>query len=607
MFVDQNCLPVRGRYAYVVALMALLLSIRLTSAQTTVTIESSADVLLTSLMPTTNFGTTTNIGVSRSTISFNFNTKSLLKFDLSSIPENAIITSAELILEVNSGTPFSFLFQQLTEDWSETTVTWNTIPTETTQYEFTEIPTVNSWPWDTNVKFHHFDELNLTTMVQRWINYPHLNHGMLIDRDPAAVADNSNSYKSREAGTSYIELSGGFVIPLYHSPRLIVRYVLPIEIDLVSVIHASGTSSGDGSITASASGGNGAYTYQWYNSSGSAIGTNSPTISGLNYGWYGVKVTDGLGVESYMSFIVGVECEKVSISYNPGPNYVNDTYITNFQTISSDLRDVNYGNTASFLVRRRYSTNGIVGYFDYRSLLRFLLTNDPNLKINKADLKIRVSSNSGTGNNPFLRLIAEDWQEHIVTHNHQPLFSSFIEKATGITSTGDQVIDVQEYWEYWRTSSNYGFLLELENPAVNANRMVNVYSSDYTANIGYRPQMEFEVTLTCPEYVTLKEKPDGGVYLLYRPVIRFYFNELEDAETGEQLKFEIRNSSNTIIASSGHSGAPTGIGSAVIHRTDGNYHIFDLSGISLPVDEPHTLTIYKIDGTKRYLNFKKVN
>src|SRR5690606_13606048 len=272
--------------------------------------------------------------------------------------------------------------------------------------------------------------------------------------------------------------------------------------------HASGTSSGDGSITASASGGNGAYTYQWYNSSGSAIGTNSPTISGLNYGWYGVKVTDGLGVESYMSFIVGVECEKVSISYNPGADYVDDAYVSNIQgqnILGHDYNrsNDNNGNLNSLLIDRGHPSTNILGeiYNSYNimTLLSFILLLDPVLKINKSDLQLQVTSNSGSGNTPFLKLSTEQWQELVFTYNNQPTHSSTLQKSTDITSTVVKTIDTKAFWEYWQGNPNYGYFIDLQYPGSSGSRSVTISSSDH-GTPAQRPQMEFEVSIPC-QYV----------------------------------------------------------------------------------------------------------
>jgi hypothetical protein len=76
---------------------------------------------------------------------YSFTVRSLLKFDLSTIPSNATITSANLYLysypnpplngnltDANFGTNNSMWVQQVTANWSPTSVTWATQPSVTT-------------------------------------------------------------------------------------------------------------------------------------------------------------------------------------------------------------------------------------------------------------------------------------------------------------------------------------------------------------------------------------------------------------------------------------------------------------------------------------------
>jgi hypothetical protein len=88
-----------------------------------------------------NFGADDNFASWSWTIGGNLtNVRSLIDFDLSSIPSNAIVNSAKLSLycnttsyvtQLNSGTNASYL-SRITSPWDENTVTWNTQPTITT-------------------------------------------------------------------------------------------------------------------------------------------------------------------------------------------------------------------------------------------------------------------------------------------------------------------------------------------------------------------------------------------------------------------------------------------------------------------------------------------
>src|SRR5262249_35786347 len=101
------------------------------------------------------------------------NERSLVQFDLSSIPPSAQITSALLSLFHNptpasapghsqlSG-PNDALLQRITSTWDEMTVTWNTQPTTTTQNQVTLPPSTSATQDYTNI--------DVTALVQDMVN-----------------------------------------------------------------------------------------------------------------------------------------------------------------------------------------------------------------------------------------------------------------------------------------------------------------------------------------------------------------------------------------------------------------------------------------------------
>jgi hypothetical protein len=551
-------------------------------------------------------GNSTELIISRAGSHFLSNmVASLIQFDLSSIPTNAIITEAYLEFRLLQGASVEYTFNLIDESWDEAIVTPSNTPSDNAINQFNEAGSLVNI---NGISYHRFSHSNIRNMVQSWVSNPSTNYGFYMKSSVNTSVTHTNSYSSNNSSFFFIFPLGipGPILQINPRPKLVLKYELPIEITLTSIEHATSTTATDGSITFSAIHGNQNYTYQWYNSSGNVIGTNSPTISGLGYGWYGVKVTDGANNQAYMSFIVGAECETVSISYNPGPNYVDDAYISNFRTMYQDLRNLNYGSSSSIYVRRVYSSNGYVGYFNYKGLLRFNLIIDHRLHLKKADLLVNVSSNSGTSNNPVLRLTNQNWKENTVTYMNQPTHNSFISQNTNITSTGVKQIDVKSFWTHWQSNSNHGFFIDLDNPSLNANRRTYLRSSDYSI-ISQRPRMEFEVSLKCAEPATLKERLEGGTYYLYRPFLKFHFDEQLDAETNENLKLEIYNSTNQVIASSEHTGTVTGIPLSPLHVTHGNFHMLNLSSLNLVTGASYTLVVETINGKKMYLNFTKVN
>lgn len=109
------------------------------------------------------------------------NVRSLIQFDLSSIPTNAVITDARFSLYYNSsspeGTHFNTFFtpntsylRRVTSAWSESTVTWNNQPTITTTNQISLAATTSST--------QNFLNINIKTFVQYWVNNPSQNFGM---------------------------------------------------------------------------------------------------------------------------------------------------------------------------------------------------------------------------------------------------------------------------------------------------------------------------------------------------------------------------------------------------------------------------------------------
>jgi hypothetical protein len=108
--------------------------------------------------------------------------RQLLKFDLSSIPSNAVITSATLNLysevpplngnltDPNYGSNNSMYLQQVTSAWSTSTAKWSNQPTVSTANELS-IPTTSSSVLDLN--------LNVTDMIASMVNN-NANYGFLL-------------------------------------------------------------------------------------------------------------------------------------------------------------------------------------------------------------------------------------------------------------------------------------------------------------------------------------------------------------------------------------------------------------------------------------------
>lgn len=152
------------------------------------------DTYVDSANPTANYSTGTGLN-------FGDDMFSLIKFDMGLIPNNAIINSAKLTLcsTANTGAGLAEL-HEITSDWDETTVTWNTKPS----YDSNIFTTINrtsatSTPYETNV----------TPLVQKQVNGN--SFGILIKA--STVPTSINFYSSEGSGAQRPTLTIDYTIP----------------------------------------------------------------------------------------------------------------------------------------------------------------------------------------------------------------------------------------------------------------------------------------------------------------------------------------------------------------------------------------------------------
>ncbi len=133
------------------SILMVLFSITI-HAQTTVTLQPDStagkDAWITSNAPNLNFGNYANFAAIAWSSGGDFISRGLLQFDLTSIPQNAIITSAKLSLYCNttsdhpqlhsslSGSNACYL-QRITSAWSEFGVNWSNQPSTSTTGQIT--------------------------------------------------------------------------------------------------------------------------------------------------------------------------------------------------------------------------------------------------------------------------------------------------------------------------------------------------------------------------------------------------------------------------------------------------------------------------------------
>ncbi len=162
----------------------LIVSIFHINAQAVVTLQpgpdEGKDATIWTLEPTINYGDFYDFIAATWTWSGDEGTyRSLLEFNLDTIPQGSEITCASLSLYYNdmSGTngqegENESIIQRVTSAWSEDVVTWNTMPTTTAVHEIT-------LPTSTFISEDYLD-LDVTEMVADMIADPANSHGFMI-------------------------------------------------------------------------------------------------------------------------------------------------------------------------------------------------------------------------------------------------------------------------------------------------------------------------------------------------------------------------------------------------------------------------------------------
>ncbi|HBX49685.1 MAG TPA: hypothetical protein DEH02_01300 [Bacteroidales bacterium] len=161
----------------------------------TVTIKPDKDALVTNGAPTTNYGNYTLFksfaGSAYGQGIPNLYYRSLIEFNLSAIPQNAVIKSAVLTLygiaHEQLTQPNASYLQRVSATWSESTVTWNNQPASVTDNRI-GLPSSTSATQNYTVDVSYF--------VQNWINGTLANYGFLFK------LQNEVKYTSMSFGSS---------------------------------------------------------------------------------------------------------------------------------------------------------------------------------------------------------------------------------------------------------------------------------------------------------------------------------------------------------------------------------------------------------------------
>jgi hypothetical protein len=182
---------------------------------TTATLNPSADASINSATPTTNAGTGSQLTIGERNDESSAVRRSLLKFDLSGIPVNAVVSDAMLRLYVTadrSSNARTFRVYRLKRAWVEDQVTWNIYSTGNnwqTAGGFgandCEQTGIGSRAMSASETLDAYKEFSLTpSAVQEMISGAFANNGFLVKAD--TESDDAYIFNSREAASNRPEL-----------------------------------------------------------------------------------------------------------------------------------------------------------------------------------------------------------------------------------------------------------------------------------------------------------------------------------------------------------------------------------------------------------------
>lgn len=553
------------------------------------TFISADDLTITYPGSGTNNGTTLQTNVTTASTAYK---RIALKFNLSSIPSDAIIVSATLSLTIvgTENTNNMVLKRITTTTWSEASATLNPATTTTNQVVTTLASLMGKRAF------------NVLPLVKDIVSGTAANNGWLISCDPESTVTAGNTYHSNTAATST------------DRPVLTVYWYRPFLTNAVTVTNTSSSSTSTGTIAVSVKRGSGnPATCELRNSAGTLITTTTgsltvvdsittlPTYISLPHGWYGLKVM-GAYDTYYMAFLVGASCEPVTISFAPGPEYVDDAMI--YSNVSS-----NDGNS---LINIATYNGGVTG----NALIRFRLWMHSGLNPLEAKLTMIGSSHNyanGPNEAKFL-LNTGNWSELTVTKDNDPAVSSSVSATlpTTTSSNQNQTIEINNFWNTWKANNFQNYGMSLQYTLSLYDKSQRFHSSD-AVSTGNRPAIQFlldDATCDRTSYTLFKNTLDGGYAVTFQKKLKFYFTEEYQIDPGKKIPLTLLDENSDVVAAIDISGGAVGgkpLLPAFAYVFDDNRYILDLTSYSLTANKYYTLQLTRSNGEKSFIKFKYTN
>ncbi len=533
------CISMRGLKSAILSFIGIMVFLPLNGQVTTTTFTTSTTTITDAMVRDGQFASNNFGGQNKMNVDFQFGqqvstvSRTFIKFDLSSIPTNAIITAATLNLTpqiINNGQNHPIYVERVNGGpWTEGGINWNNQPGSTDQLSFTHQQT-------SDPNLHQFDVMD---HVQHMTYYPSLNEGWKIQLQQENGTTNFGMiYHSSEANNTT------------KRPTLTISYVLPLTAT-TTITHCTAGNT-DGTLSTTITGGgpittNDIRIYEVVRDPNQRAKATLTYIStaNLNYtpstgictannlapGIYLMRVYDPLYLQNsdtrhilYKQFLVGREGETTKGILMAHHGYNKHMMIERDESGSQNPTDK---------ANKNYYENN--GYFDLliadipgdreaAALFHYDVDFDNQLKFTKSIFYgpswggfYRHHQSSNAVN---YSIITSDWEMKRVTWNTRP--SIDINRQINIPTTTTigfdpnniDTVAIDSFINYWQANPTQNFGFEVAMASYNNPQMA---LRGYFPNHNNRTFLELEFTVKAPVETIFDEETATGTLTVNAP------------------------------------------------------------------------------------------
>jgi len=391
-----------------------------------------------------------------------FESRGLLKYNLSAIPVGSLIVSASLSLYADTassqsypgqpmyGTSNASYISRVTSAWNPATVTWNTQPTASTTGQILLPQSTSS--------LENYLNIDISSFAQAWVDTPGSNYGIVLK------LITQNYYNCM------LFCSSGYRVTSKR-PKLEICYIPTVTCHANASFVQQNLGAGQVLFT-NTSTDNSAFSSSWtfYNSAGQFSSSNAvnPTVTFTGQQPYSARlvITDSVCSDTILQQVHLINCLTLQQGATKATGAALDSYTptTNFDfTTYYEFFDA------------EWTSNGTAT--ESRSLMRYDLSQIPaGSVILSAQLSLFADSTSsqsypgqptyGNNNASYLHFVTSGWNPATVTWNTQPQASNtnqvLLPQSTN-TSEDYLNIDISGFVQDWvnNPNNNNGMLLEM--------------------------------------------------------------------------------------------------------------------------------------------------